>query len=187
MRAHEKTRRLTGLALMTAIVIVLQLVASALVKVGVFAPTLTLAPILIGAAIYGPKAGAYLGGVFGVVVTITCIIGWDAGGKALWNANPFLAGLVYRAVVGDSLAHGRMIAGSVAAGIVSPVVNTGIFLLGLFFLFPSFLEAWATSAGQTVLTYMIFTMVSINFALELVINLVLSTVIVRVIGARMLR
>lgn len=148
MRASEKTRRLTGLALMTAIVIVLQLVASALVRVGVFAPTLTLAPILIGAAIYGPKAGAYLGGVFGVVVTITCIIGWDAGGNALWNANPFLtalicivkgvaaglaAGLVYRAVVGDSLAHGRMIAGSVAAGIVSPVVNTGIFLLGLFF------------------------------------------------------
>ena len=132
MRAHEKTRRLTGLALMTAIVIVLQLVASALVKVGVFAPTLTLAPILIGAAIYGPKAGAYLGGVFGVVVTITCIIGWDAGGNALWNANPFLtalicivkgvaaglaAGLVYRAVVGDSLAHGRMIAGSVAAAL----------------------------------------------------------------------
>ena len=94
MRAHEKTRRLTGLALMTAIVIVLQLVASALVKVGVFAPTLTLAPILIGAAIYGPKAGAYLGGVFGVVVTITCIIGWDAGGNALWNANPFLTALI---------------------------------------------------------------------------------------------
>ena len=45
MRAHEKTRRLTGLALMTAIVIVLQLVASALVRVGVFAPTLTLAPL----------------------------------------------------------------------------------------------------------------------------------------------
>ena len=80
-----------------------------------------------------------------------------------------------------------MIAGSVAAGIVSPVVNTGIFLLGLSFLFPSFLEAWATSAGQTVLTYMIFTMVSINFALELVINLVLSTVIVRVVARKMLR
>ena len=94
MRAHEKTRRLTGLALMTAIVVVLQLVASALVRVGVFAPTLTLAPILIGAAIYGPKAGAYLGGVFGVVVTITCIIGWDAGGNALWNANPFLTALI---------------------------------------------------------------------------------------------
>ena len=201
MKASAKTQRLTGLALMTGIIIVLQIVAS-FIKFGPFTITLALAPIIIGAALYGAGAGAYLGGVFGVVVTITCIIGWDAGGNALWNANPFLtalicivkgvaaglaAGLVYRAVVGDSLAHGRMIAGSVAAGIVSPVVNTGIFLLGLFFLFPSFLEAWATSAGQTVLTYMIFTMVSINFALELVINLVLSTVIVRVIGARMLR
>ena len=200
MRASEKTRRLTGLALMTAIVVVLQLVASALVRVGVFAPTLTLAPILIGAAIYGPKAGAYLGGVFGVVVTITCIIGWDSGVNLLWNANPFLtallcivkgvaagaaAGLVYRAIVGGSKSHKRMIGGSVVAGIVSPVVNTGLFLLGLFFLFPTYLEAWATGAGQTVITYMLFTMVSINFALELIINLVLSTVIVRVIGARM--
>ena len=200
MRASEKTRRLTGLALMTAIVIVLQLVASALVRVGVFAPTLTLAPILIGAAIYGPKAGAYLGGVFGVVVTITCIIGWDAGGNALWNANPFLtallcilkgvaaglaAGLVYRAIAGDGKSHRASLVGSIVAGIVSPVVNTGIFLLGLFFLFPTFLEAWATSAGQTVLSYMIFTMVSVNFALELAINLVLSTVIVRVVNARM--
>ncbi len=200
MRASEKTRRLTGLALMTAIVIVLQLVASALVRVGVFAPTLTLAPILIGAAIYGPKAGAYLGGVFGVVVTITCIIGWDAGGNALWNANPFLtallcilkgvaaglaAGLVYWAIAGDGKSHRASLVGSIVAGIVSPVVNTGIFLLGLFFLFPTFLEAWATSAGQTVLTYMIFTMVSVNFALELAINLVLSTVIVRVVNARM--
>lgn len=200
MRASEKTRRLTGLAMMTAIVIVLQLVASALVRVGVFAPTLTLAPILIGAAIYGPKAGAYLGGVFGVVVTITCIIGWDSGGNALWNANPFLtallcilkgvaaglaAGLVYRAIAGDGKSHRASLVGSIVAGIVSPVVNTGIFLLGLFFLFPTFLEAWATSAGQTVLTYMIFTMVSVNFALELAINLVLSTVIVRVVNARM--
>ena len=142
MRASEKTRRLTGLALMTAIVIVLQLVASALVRVGVFAPTLTLAPILIGAAIYGPKAGAYLGGVFGVVVTITCIIGWDAGGNALWNANPFLtallcilkgvaaglaAGLVYRAIAGDGKSHRSSLVGSIGqhrnfpAGPVLPV------------------------------------------------------------------
>lgn len=41
-----------------------------------------------------------------------------------------------------------------------------------------------TGAGQTVITYMIFTMVSINFVLELLINLVLSTVIVRVVSAR---
>ena len=85
---------------------------------------------------------------------------------------------------GKSHSSGRMLGGSIAAGIVSPVVNTGLFLLGLFFLFPTYLEAWATGAGQTVITYMIFTMVSINFVLELLINLVLSTVIVRVVSAR---
>ena len=184
MRASEKTRRLTGLALMTAIVVVLQVVAS-FVKFGPFTITLALAPIL----------------VFGAVVLLACILGWDMGGNVLWNANPFLtalvclgkgilaglaAGLVYRAIAwgGKSHSSGRMLGGSIAAGIVSPVVNTGLFLLGLFFLFPTYLEAWATGAGQTVITYMIFTMVSINFVLELLINLVLSTVIVRVVSAR---
>lgn len=139
--------------------------------------------------------------MFGAVVLLACILGWDPGGAILWNANPFLtalvclgkgilaglaAGLVYRAIAwgGKSHSSGRMLGGSIAAGIVSPVVNTGLFLLGLFFLFPTYLEAWATGAGQTVITYMIFTMVSINFVLELLINLVLSTVIVRVVSAR---
>ena len=93
MRASEKTRRLTGLALMTAIVVVLQVVAS-FVKFGPFTITLALAPILIGAALYGPKAGACLGGVFGAVVLLACILGWDPGGAILWNANPFLTALV---------------------------------------------------------------------------------------------
>lgn len=199
MKASESTRRLTGLALMTAVVVVLQLAASALVRIGVFAPTLTLAPILIGAALYGPGAGAYLGGVFGVVVTLTCIMGWDAGGSILWNANPFLtalvclakgviagwaAGMVYRAAAGKNGVRSRMLGGCIAAGIVSPIVNTGVFLLGLFFLFPEYLSQWATGAGKTVVTYMLTTMVSFNFALELIVNLVLSTVIVRVVSAR---
>ena len=187
MRASEKTRRLTGLALMTAIIVVLQVVAS-FVKFGPFTITLALAPILIGAALYGPKAGACLGGVFGAVVLLACILGWDPAlvclGKGILAG--LAAGLVYRAIAwgGKSHSSGRMLGGSIAAGIVSPVVNTGLFLLGLFFLFPTYLEAWATGAGQTVITYMIFTMVSINFVLELLINLVLSTVIVRVVSAR---
>ena len=74
MRANEKTRRLTGLALMTAIIVVLQVVAS-FVKFGPFSITLALAPIIIGAALYGAGAGAWLGAVFGVVVLIACIAG----------------------------------------------------------------------------------------------------------------
>ena len=187
MRASEKTRRLTGLALLTAIIVVLQIVAS-FIKFGPFSITLALAPIIIGAALYGPKAGAYLGGVFGVVVLIACILGWDPGGSVLWNANPFLtavvclakcAGAIYQAISKGPLAP---IVGAIAAGIVSPVVNTGLFCLCLTLLFHDILVAWA--GGTDIVYYIIFGLTGINFLLELVINLVLSTVIVRVVTAR---
>lgn len=191
MKAHEKTRRLTGLALLTAIIIVLQVVAS-FVKFGPFSITLALAPIIIGAALYGASAGAWLGGVFGVVVFIACVAGWDVGGNILFTANPFLtcvlcivkgalaglvAGVVFRAIEGRS--H---MAASIVAGIVCPVVNTGIFCIGLSLFFHDTLVAWA--GGTDLVYYIIFGLTGVNFVLELAINLVLSTVIARVVRAR---
>ncbi|MCI7472528.1 MAG: ECF transporter S component [Clostridiales bacterium] len=193
MRTNEKTRRLTGLALMTAIIIVLQVVAS-FIKFGPFTITLALAPIIIGAALYGAGAGAWLGGVFGVVVLIACIAGWDGGGNILFTANPlltaalcivkgaaagFVSGLVFR-----GLSRRSPMGASIAAGIVCPVVNTGIFVAALLLLFPDTLTAWATADGKDIVTYIILVLTGVNFVLELAINLVLSTVIARVVGAR---
>ena len=190
MRASEKTRRLTGLALLTAIIVVLQVVAT-FIKFGPFPITLALAPIIIGAALYGPKSGAYLGGVFGVVVLLACIMGWDAGGSVLWNANPFLtaviclakgalsglcAGAVYRALSATPLL------GSIAAGIVSPVVNTGLFCLCLALLFHDILVAWA--GGTEVFYYILFGLTGINFLVELAVNLVLAPAAERLIRYR---
>ena len=191
MRANEKTRRLTGLALMTAIIVVLQVVAS-FVKFGPFSITLALAPIIIGAALYGAGAGAWLGAVFGVVVLIACVAGWDQGGNILFTANPlltaalcivkgaaagFVSGLVFR-----GLSSRSPMGASIIAGIVCPVVNTGIFCVGLAVFFYDTLVAWA--GGSDLIYYIIFGLTGVNFVLELAINLVLSTVIVRVVGAR---
>ena len=74
---HTRTARLTTLALLAALVVVLQTVASG-IKVGPVPITLTLVPIVIGAILMGPKAGALLGGVFGAVTLIAGIIGADA-------------------------------------------------------------------------------------------------------------
>ena len=52
-----KTRRMAGLSILTALVVVLQVVAT-FVKIGAFPVTLTLVPIVIGGALYGRKAGA---------------------------------------------------------------------------------------------------------------------------------
>ena len=191
MRANEKTRRLTGLALMTAIIVVLQVVAS-FVKFGPFSITLALAPIIIGAALYGAGAGAWLGAVFGVVVLIACIAGWYQGGNMLFTADAFLtaalcivkgaaagfvSGLVFRC-----LSRRSPLGAAITSGIVCPVVNTGIFIAGLTLFFYDKLVAWA--GGTDLIYYVIFIMTGVNFLLELAINLVLSTVIVRVVGSR---
>ena len=52
------TRTLAGLGLMTAIVIVLQLVGGA-IRFGTFSISLVLLPIVVGAALYGRGAGPH--------------------------------------------------------------------------------------------------------------------------------
>ena len=51
-----KTKKLTVLALLTAIVVVLQALAIS-IRFGIFTITLVLAPIIVGAALYGAAAG----------------------------------------------------------------------------------------------------------------------------------
>ena len=67
---NKNTKKLVGVALFTAIVIVLQLIGGG-IKVGAFSVSLVLIPIVLGTALYGIGAGAWLGLVFGVTVLLT--------------------------------------------------------------------------------------------------------------------
>ncbi|MBR5011075.1 MAG: hypothetical protein IKY12_00805 [Clostridia bacterium] len=73
MKTTQKTRRLVGIAALAAIIIILQ--TSVLIPLGPFFITLTLVPLIIGAILYGPVAGASLGAIFGVVVAIQVVTG----------------------------------------------------------------------------------------------------------------
>ncbi len=189
-RINNKTFKLVGLGILTAIIIVLQIVTTFFPTKPV-SITLALIPIIIGAAFYGAGAGAYLGGVFSVVVILMCVFGADVGGAMVWNANPFLcivvcmlkgvgagfaAGAVYKALSKKSTTLG-----AVSAGVVSPIVNTGIFVLGLFLFFKPVLEVWA--GGTDIVYYALITMTGVNFLVELGVNIILSPVIVRIIQA----
>jgi len=195
----EKTRRLVGLSIFTALVIVLQLVAT-FVKIGTFPVTLTLVPIVVGAALYGPKSGAWLGFVFGVVVLIACITNADATGGLLWNLNPFMTALLcivkgaaagwVAALVYKALEKKAPTAGVVCAAVISPIVNTGIFCAGLFAFFNDtfneWMMGWVSSTGNEAnpLLYIILVLVGVNFLIEMGINLVLSPIIERIIRLR---
>ena len=176
---------LVGMGILTAIVIVLQMVASA-IHFGPFSITLVLAPIIIGAALYGPGAGAWLGTVFGAMVLLT----GDAAAFLAVNVpgtictcilKGLLAGLAAGAVY-KLLEKKNQLASVVTAGIVCPVVNTGVFLLGCLVFFLDTVKEWGAGAGyENVGAYFLFGFVGLNFVIELAINLVLSTAIVRIL------
>ena len=182
--------RMTGLAILSAIIIVLQ-VFTTFVRFGPFSITLALIPIVVGAAMYGVGAGAYLGAVFSAVVIIMCITGGDVGGFMVWSANPvmcvimcmlkgtaagFLAGLMYQ-LVGKK----NQLLGVILAALISPIANTGIFIIGMLLFFRETLASWA--GGSDLLTYIIMGLTGVNFLVELGVNIVLSPIVVKIIDA----
>lgn len=178
---NTKTQKIVGIGLFTAIVVALQLLAAS-IKFGPFSITLVLAPIVIGAALYGVGAGAWLGVAFGLSV----LISGDAA--AFMTINPagtvitvllkgmlagLVAGLIYKV-----LEKTNKTVAVVLAGIACPIVNTGIFLAGCYLFFQEWLvSVFGTTGFATVVTGL----VSVNFAVELGINMVLASVIVRII------
>lgn len=184
------TRTLTGMALLTAVVVILQFLG-AFVRFGPFSISLVLIPIVVGAALYGPLAGAWFGFVFGMVV----LLSGDAA--AFLVVSPLgtiltvllkgslaglCAGLVYKALSrSETKVHGVDLA-VVAAAVVCPVVNTGVFLLGCLAFFMPTISEWAAGMGfESVGKYMIFGLVGGNFLFELLFNIILSPIIVRLI------
>ncbi|MGN0639508.1 MAG: ECF transporter S component [Oscillospiraceae bacterium] len=179
------TSTIVGIGLLTAIVVVLQFVSMAL-RFSAFSITLTLVPIVVGAALYGWKTGAWLGLVFGAAVLLT----GDAA--AFLTINPagtiatvlvkgamagLVAGLVYRLI-----AKKNQVAAVLVSSIVAPIVNTGIFLLGCRLFFFDTVAAWGAGLGfENTFVYMIVGLVGGNFLIELGVNLVLNPAILQII------
>lgn len=178
---------LTMGGVLTAIVIVLQLFASA-IKFGPFQVSLVLIPIVLGAAMCNQYVSAFLGLVFGAVV----LLNGDAA--AFLTINPvgtivtvlvkgaacgFAAGLVYKLA-----AKVNTYLGVILSAVAAPVINTGIFLIGCRLFFWDTINEWATGAGfENTVSYMFIGLVGANFLFELGINVVLSPVIIRIMKA----
>ena len=181
------TRQLAGLALFTALVVVLQLLGS-FIQFGPVSIQLVALPIIVGSALYGMLAGLWLGFVFSLTVLLT-------GGAALFmTLNPigcllvlFAKGMLCGLAAGgfyQLLKKKNTILAAVASALVCPVVNTGVFIFGcLLFFYPTIL-GWAQAAGfgDHATAYMILSFAGLNFLVELIIDVVLCPVIIRLIN-----
>lgn len=186
MKNRFNAKTLAGLGILTAIVIVLQFVAIWFRGLLPFALSFVLVPIVIGSALYGVLAGAWLGLVFALVV----LFSGDANVFLAIKVFPTIlivvvkgvlcgvaAGLVYKL-----FEKKNMYLAVILAAIVCPVVNTGIFLIGCAVFFMDTISAWAAAAGfENAVPYMFLGLAGINFLIELGVNIVLSPIILRLI------
>lgn len=182
---NQKTKNLVGAGVFTAIVLVLQFLGGT-IQIGGLNINVSLVPIVVGAAVYGWKVGAWLGLMSGAVILIA------GQATAFLAVNPLgtivtvlvkgtlcglIAGLVYTALNKKS----RWLA-IILAAVVCPVVNTGVFLLGCLLFFMDTLNGWAAALGyDNAGSYMILGLAGANFLLEIGVNVVLAPVISQLI------
>ena len=187
MKTHTTkidVRKMTYLALLTAIVFVLQFL-SLFMRFSTFSLTFVLVPIVIGVSVCGVFAGAWLGLVFALAVFAT----GDAALFLQFNipATIFLvilkgvlaglaAGVVYKLLEKTN----RYLA-IVSSAIIAPIVNTGIFFLGCEIFFFKDIASYFSVNAEQVTVFIITVLIGVNFIIELLVNIILAPTIYKII------
>ena len=188
---NKNTKKLVTTALLTAVIVVLQTVASG-IRIGPFTPTLSLIPIIVGALLYGPAVGGFLGAVFGVIVIIGVLTGSEPMSTMMMQTNPVMtvtlclakgiAAGVIPALVYRALKDKNDLVATALAAILAPVSNTGIFSIGLITVFMPIAEQFAAQLGfPNVAKFLFVGIIGTNFLFELAVNVVLVPVVKRIL------
>ncbi len=184
-------KRITGIAVLLALVIVLQMLGGYF-KIGATSLSFVLVPIVLGGMLYGAWVGAFLGFAFGFVTWIYGVTGADPFTAILFEAQPFAttllclgkgtaaglaAGLTY-----SYIAKKNKQVGVFAAAATAPIVNTGLFIAGSLLLLKETLMANFVAEGSTIVYFLFIVCAGVNFLVELAINLIFAPTLYRVIG-----
>ena len=173
MKTKFDIKKITYLAIFTAIVVVLQFIP---IKIGTFELALSVPAIVIGAAICGIGAGTWLGFVFGAVVLTLpgtaaylsfSLVGTIVTVLLKGILAGFCAGVVYSLLS----KHNRYLAALISA-VAATLVNTSVFLAGSLIFFDSDIA--------TVINVFI----SVNFLIELAVNIILVPTVYRIINIK---
>ncbi len=193
MKTRSSIEKLVGTALLAALVLLLQFFV--IIPLGAYNITLTLVPIMIGAILYGPAAGALLGGVFGVAVSYQVITGMaGALSTAMLQLTPvvtivvcilkgvlagFVAGLIYKPFANST----KKTLGVMLSAVSCPLVNTGIFVAALFvFYYDLMVQYAAENAFAGAVAFIFIGIVGLNFVVEFVINVLLIPLVLRLMA-----
>lgn len=191
-RSGIQAQKLVYFAVFTALVIVLQCLASFVFpKIGL-SLNLSLIPIVLGAALCNKWSGAWLGFVSSFIIlfdpTTVGFMTFNAPATIFLvllkgTAAGLAAGLIYSLLEKKN----RYVALTVAAAL-APIVNTGLFFGGCFTFFAPYIEevqSFLISSGEKVpdniVAFVIIVFIGINFLIEFAVNLLFVPVISRLI------
>lgn len=185
---------LTLLAILIALVVVLQLFASSIPMFGITL-NFALIPIVLAGILLGVAGGSIVGFACGLVVFITtAVLGQEPATAFLFQTNPVVLTLI---CIGKTTVAGAVcglmfwwlkrynvyLAVIISAFIV-PIMNTGVYMLGMVLMKGSvseFLALDTSSAG--VVFGVVFGIIWLNFVLELAVTGIFAPVIYRVLKA----
>lgn len=176
------TKTIVGIGLLSAIIVVLHYAFGG-VQIAGASINAVLVPVVIGAALYGWQAGAFLGLVSGIVILASGVadgfVGWHPFGTYFTvllkgTASGLTAGLIYRWLE----KYNKTLA-VILAACLCPVVNTSIFVAGCYVFFLP--EISPLAAGKSVFGFIMMYYVGINFIVELGVNILLAPTITRLI------
>lgn len=191
---HIKTLYLVEMAVLIAIILILEITNVGYLKFGLVELTIMQVPVIIGAIVLGPTAGAILGGVFGLTSFWQCF-GKSAFGVSLLAINPlytfiicvvgrvlmgWLTGLIYR---GLQTVDKNKIVNFFVSGLCGALLNTCFFMVFLVVLFgqTQFIMDIQASLGATSVLGFIVAMVGVQGLIEAAVSCVLGAVISKAI------
>lgn len=187
----SKLVKFVQLAVLAAIVVVMSFTPLGYLKIGPLSIALVIIPVVTGAIVLGPGAGAFMGLVFGVTSFAQCF-GMDAFGTTLMSINPFftflmciptrvlagfLCGLIFKCVSGALSGKKSAEISYPIAAVTGPVFNTLFFMSCLVLLFgkTDFIQNMMAESGAGNLLMFFVIMIGVNGVVEILSCLVVAS------------
>ena len=179
MKKSLEIKRMMALGILGGLVAALSMIK---IPLGQFSITLALIPLVVGAILYGPKGGSFLGFVMGFVVLFVdaaYFYGINPIGTIITvlvksTAAGFAAGWIYKI-----LKKFNSILATFAAAAIVPILNTGLFILGCLMISDT-IAANFVAEGSTVIYFLVIGCAGFNFIFEFLINIIFSPALHRI-------
>lgn len=185
------------IAVLAALVIMLTLSGYGYIPTGLgFTISILSIPVAVAAVNIGPGAGAVLGFVFGATSFATCFLGTDPLGAAMVAVNPFttavicfiprilmgwLCGLIFKGMQKVDKTKSGILSYGVAC-VSASLLNTLLFLTGLWLLFGTLPAVTAITGGSSNLFTIMLVLGGVNGLIEIAAALILGTAVTKAIA-----